>query len=348
MFSNSDKERIVLEIGSGWTKVIVGTSNGKKKKNGLIHDNIQIKDTFHIETPKLKPVDSSLQSELDKQFSPDFDKFELIKELNEKLRQKKIKTEKVIVTLGDRSVISREMILPKVDEDKMKGMVSYELQEFLPIDPHQYLIDFKIVDQLKVGEIEKYKLIVAALPKKEGQYYHNLVQEMGKDPMALDIASNSISKLFDRTIKINGKVREVETQTFAYIDIGYSSIKLHILENGILKFTRAIEGGIQPISSRHDEPFVPSDSSMELMRKWISSLEQMFKFYTSRETNRRIDHIFLYGGGSLLPDIEKPFSDSIGVPAEVINDIENIDLHKDCAYFSLPIFLNSVASLIRR
>ncbi|WP_312458738.1 pilus assembly protein PilM [Proteiniclasticum sp.] len=348
MFSNNDKERIVLEIGSGWTKVLIGTSNGKKKKKGLIHESIQIKDTFHIETPKLKPMEVAAQTELDKQFSPDFDKFQLIQELNEKLRQKKVKTEKVILTLGDRSVISREMVLPKVDEVKMKGIVSYELQEFLPIDPNQYLIDFKVVEELKVGEIEKYKLIVAALPKKEGQFYHELVQEMGKEPFALDISSNGISKLFDRSMKINGKLREIENKTFAYIDIGYTSIKLHIIENGILKFTRAIDGGIQPISNTNEVKFDTSDTSLEFVKKWIGSLEQMFKFYTSRETNRRIDHIFLYGGGALLPDIEKLFSEGIGVTSEVVSDIENIDLHKECTYFSLPIYLNSVASLIRR
>lgn len=348
MFSNNDKERIVLEIGSGWTKVLIGTSTGKKKKKGLIQESIQIKDTFHIETPKLKPMEVAAQTELDKQFSPDFDKFQLIQELNEKLRQRKIKTEKVILTLGDRSVISREMVLPKVDEVKMKGMVSYELQEFLPIDPNQYLIDFKIVDELKVGEIEKFKLIVAALPKKEGQFYHELVQEMGKEPFALDISSNGISKLFDRSMKVNGKLREIENKTFAYIDIGYTSIKLHIIENGILKFTRAIDGGIQPISNTNEVKFDTSDTSLEFVKKWIGSLEQMFKFYTSRETNRKIDHIFLYGGGALLPDIEKLFSEGIGVTSEVVNDIENIDLHKECTYFSLPIYLNSVASLIRR
>ncbi len=348
MFSNGDKERIVLEVGTGWTKVLVGTSHGKKKKNGLVSESIQIRDTFHIETPKLKALDPVLQTEMDKQFSPEFDKFELIKELNEKLRQKKIKTEKVIVTLGDRSVISREMVLPKVEEDKMKGMVSYELQEFLPIDPHQYLIDFKVVDLIKVGEIEKYRLIVAALPKKEGHYYHSLVQEMGKDPVVLDIASNGISKMFDRPMKINGKMREIESRTYAYIDIGYSSIKLHIIENGILKFTRSIDGGIQPVAHNFDEKHIPDARSLELAKKWISSLEQMFKFYTSRETNRKIDHIFLYGGGSLIPGIDKQFSESIGLSTEVIDDIENIDLHKDCTYFSLPLFLNSVASLIRR
>ncbi len=64
--------------------------------------------------------------------------------------------------------------------------------------------------------------------------------------------------------------------------------------------------------------------------------------------NRGIDHIFLYGGGTLIPNIEKYFTDLTGISAESIKEIENVELHKDCAYFPLPLFLNTAASLIRR
>lgn len=348
MLLNTDKERIVIEVGSGWTKVLVGSSLGKRKKKGVNSENIIVKDTFYIQTPTAKIIETNTFMDMDKQFTPGFDKTALLKAVGDELHQRRIKTEKTIISIGDKSVVSREMMLPKVEEEKLRGIVSYELQEFLPIDPKQYLIDFKVIDQLKVGEIEKYKLIVAALPKKEGQFYHSLVQELGKEPFALDVTSNSISKLFERNMRINSKLREIENQTFAYVDIGYSSIKLHIIENGVLKFTRNIEGGIQPLTSNTDEKLTESELSHELVNKWTSSLEQMFKFYTSRETNRKIDYIFIFGGGALIPNIDQLFSELTGIPAEVIQEIDSIDLHKDCSYFSLPIFLNSVASLIRR
>ena len=348
MFSSGDKERIVIEVGAGLTKVLVGTSTGKKKRGGAGGESLLIKDTFSLRTPKGRLPETSTYSDMDKTYTPEFDRAALLKEISEKLRQKKIKAEEVIITVGDRSVVSREMVLPKVEEDKLKGIVSYELQEFLPIDPKQYLIDFKVVDEVKVGELDKYKLIVAALPKKEGQFYHGFVQELGKEPFALDLTSNAISKLFDRDLKINGRVRDLEKETYAYIDIGDASIKLHILEKGILKFTRTIEGGIQNINGAYEDKILESDESLDYIRKWIGSLEQMFKFYTSREMNRRIDHIFLYGGGTLIPNIEKHFTDLTGVSAEIIKEIENVELHKDCAYFPLPLFLNTAASLIRR
>lgn len=350
MFSSSEKERIVIEVGAGLTKVLIGTSYGKRKRGVAGGESLLIKDTFTIKTPKVKMPESatSTYSDLENAFIPGFDKMELIKEISEKLRQRKVKGEEVIISVGDHSVVSREMTLPKVEEAKLKGIVSYELQEFLPIDPKQYLIDFKVIDEVKVGELDKYKLIVAALPKKEGQFYHEFVQELGKDPFALDLTSNAISKLFDRNIKINGKLREVEKETYAYVDIGDASINLHILENGVLKFTRTIEGGVHSISGEYEDKIRESEESTAFITKWIGSLEQMFKFYTSREMNRRIDHIFLYGGGTLIPNIDKKFTDLTGVPAEIIKEIENVELHKDCAYFPLPLFLNAAASLIRR
>jgi len=345
---NTDKDRIVIEIGSGWTKVLVGSSLGKKKKKGLFNENIRVKDTFLIKTPLADIVEPDFMGDSEQSYTPVFNEYELIEKIRVRLFEKKIKAEKVILTIGDRSVVSREMVLPMVEEEKLKGIINFELQELLPIDPKKYLIDFKIIDQVKVGEIEKYKLIVAALPREEGQFYHGFIHELGKEPYALDVTSNGISKLFDRNMKINGKLREIESQTYAYIDIGYSNIRLHIIENGILKFTRNIAGGMEPINSEDSEKITESEESIELVKKWIDSLEQMFKFYTSRETDREINQVFIFGGGSQIPNIEQYFTEIMGVPTETIQDIENLDFHKDCAYFSLPMFLNTVASLIRR
>ncbi len=348
MLFTTEKERIVIEIGSGWTKVLVGSTQVKKKKNGLSFENLKVKDTFLIKTPEAFDAEFDEPKDPDKSFTPHFMKDELINEIAERLRENKVKAVEVIMTLSDRSVVSREMVLPKVEEEKLKGVISFELQEFLPIDQKKYLIDFKIIDQIKVGEIEKYKLIIAALPKEEGQFYHSFIDELGKEPYALDIASNSISKLFDRNLKINNKDRDVLNLTYAYVDIGYSNIKLHIIEKGILKFTRNIEGGVKSIMAADGIKVIESEESIELIKKWIGSLEQMFKFFTSRETSRKIDHIFLFGGGALIPNIEEYFSKIIGVSTETIEQVENLDFHKDCSYFSLPLFLNTVASLIRR
>jgi len=348
MLFKIEKERIVIEVGSHWTKVLVGSSLGKKKKKGLVNENIKVRDTFFIKTPKVQIPESTMIMDQDKHFVPEFDQFILIREVKEMLRERRIKAEKVIMTISDRSVISREMVLPKVDKEKLKGIVSFELQEFLPIDPRRYLIDFKIMELLKVGEIEKYKLNVAALPKEEGEFYQSFVHELKKDPFALDLTSNSISKLFDRNMMINGMVRAIETSTVAYIDIGYANINIHIIENGKLKFTRNIQGGMSPLSAGNDMNIVESEESLELIKKWISSLEQMIKFYTSREANREIDFVFIYGGGAMIPNIEAHFSEIMGLPTEIIQNIDNMDFHKDLKDFSLPLYLNTVASLIRR
>jgi len=345
---NTDKERIVIEIGSGWTKVLVGSSLGKKKKKGLFNENISVKDTFLFKTPLADILETDILRDSEQPYTPIFNEYELIEKIREKFFEKRIKANEVIITLSDRSVVSREMILPKVEEDKLKDIIRYELQELLPIDQKKYVIDFKVIEEVKVSGVDKYKLIVSALPKDEGKYYHGFIDELGKDPYALDIASNSISKLFDRNMKINSKDRDVLNLTYAYVDIGYSNIKLHIIEKGILKFTRNIEGGVKSIMAVDGVKIIESEESIELVKKWIGSLEQMFKFFTSRETNRQIDHIFLFGGGALIPNVEEYFSKIIGVSTETIEQIENLDFHKDCSYFSLPLFLNTVASLIRR
>ncbi len=190
--------------------------------------------------------------------------------------------------------------MPKAGDEKIRSMIKYEFEEYLPIDADRYLIDFKILEEFKEGTIDKYKLMVAALPKEEGTFYHNFVNSIGKDPFAMDITSNVVSKIFGKNMMINGRVRELEEKTVAYVDIGASSIELNIIEKGIIKFTRVVEGGLNTIQESEEEQ-TQNDRVEEQLQKWVSSLEQMFKFFTSRETNREIDEIFIYGGGSEIP-----------------------------------------------
>ena len=350
MFSSSRKERVVIEIGTGKTKVVVGRNMGQKRKNGRMNDVIRIRNAFSVDTPKIedKTVEEGFVMETGKQFQPMFDDRKLQNLLTDEFRNRGIKADKVIVTVTHGSVISREMVIPKSDDEKLRSMIRYEFEEFLPIDADRYIIDYKIIEEMKEGNINKYKLLVAALPREEGTFYHNFVNNLGKDPFALDVTSNVISKLFDRNMKVNGKVREIEEKTFAYVDIGRSSIELNIIEKGILKFTRVVEGGMKAISGENDQDKPENEKMEEQLQRWVNSLEQMFKFYTSRETNREIDQIFLFGGGTEIPSIDRYMNEVIDIPVEIIKEIENVQLHKKCESCSLAEYVNAVASLIRR
>ena len=351
MFSSSRKERVVIEIGTGKTKVVVGRNMGQKRKSGRLNDVIRIRNAFSVDTPKIedKTVEEGFVMETGKQFQPMFDDRKLQNLLTDEFRNRGIKADKVIMTITHGSVISREMQMPKSDDEKLRSMIRYEFEEFLPIDADRYIIDYKVIEEMKEGTIVKYKLMVAALPKEEGSFYHNFANNLGKDPFALDITSNVVSKMFDRNMKINGKVHEVESKTYAYIDIGYSSIELNIIEKGILKFTRVVEGGMKSLDEKNEtEPENNNEKTEEQLQRWISSLEQMFKFYTSRETNREIDQIFLFGGGAGIQNVDRYMNEVIGIPVEIIKQIENIELHKKCETCSLAEYLNAIASLIRR
>ena len=350
MLSSSKKERVVIEIGTGRTKVVVGRNLGQKRKSGRMNDVIRIRNAFSVDTPGIQDqtVEEGFTSEAGKSFQPVFDDRKLQNLLTDEFRNRGIKADKVIVTVTHGSVISREMVIPKADDEKLRSMIRYEFEEFLPIDADRYLIDYKILEETREGTVDKYKLMVAALPKEEGTFYHNFVQNLGKDPFALDITSNVVSKLFDRNMKVNGKVREIEEKTFAYVDIGKSSIELNIIEKGVLKFTRMVEGGMKSLNNNAESERSQSEKTEEQLQRWVNSLEQMFKFYTSRETNREIDQIFLFGGGSDIPSIDRYMNEVIDIPVEVIKEIENVELHKKCESCTLAEYVNAVASLIRR
>ena len=238
--------------------------------------------------------------------------------------------------------------MPKASDEKLRGMIKFEIEEYLPIDVDKYLVDYKILEEVNEGGVDKYKLLVGALPRNIGQYYYDFLKSIHRDPVALDTESNVIAKGFERGLKINGDNVNVEAKTIAYIDIGHSSIEMNVIEKGILKFNRTLEHGLKDIEERVIVEEDRKTIEEELMEKWIQSIERMFLFFTSRETERHIHQIFLYGGGASLQGFSEKMEKSLDIPTRLIKELDIIDFGKSCEDCPLSIYLNAILSLIRK
>ncbi len=108
MLFGSGKEMIVIEIGTGKTKVVVGRNMGQKRKKGRVNDALRIRDAFSVDTPKKEEVDEGFAVEAGKPFQPTFDDEKLKNVLVDEFRERKIKADKAVVTVSHGSVISRD------------------------------------------------------------------------------------------------------------------------------------------------------------------------------------------------------------------------------------------------
>lgn len=217
-----------IDIGSHSIKMVVG----KYEKN-----TVTINKVVTIETP----IDTFYDGEI-------IDMLPLKEAIAGALHNHRIKATKTVCTLESTSIITREIDMPAVKYEQMKGMLEFEIEQYLPIEIDQYIIQYKLLETFKDGELEKTKVLVTALPKKIAGDYLHLIESLGLKPIALDIHSNGVDKVFAGSVKING-VNDFSNKTIAIIDLGHTQINIIMIEKGIFKFNRLLKVGGKDIDA---------------------------------------------------------------------------------------------------
>jgi type IV pilus assembly protein PilM len=344
-----NKKVVSFDFGSDTTKVVVG-----KYSKGLL----EIERLISAKTPVDAVGDGNI---LNQEMMSVF--------LEQLLTNNKINVKDAVCTNNSTSIINREVTIPAVQEDEINTVVKYEIQQYLPINMDDYIIQQTILDRFQVESKLKFKALVITYPDKLATKYYKLLSNANLKPFALDISYNSLNKLVNYGDKVNGEEYSKE-QTLAFIDMGASTLNVNIYKNGKLEFTRIIKSGgfnIDAALSRRLEVSLETaeiekkakaDLSMsenneaskvaaDVVDEWLSELERIIQFYRNKKVGNSIDKIFLYGGSSNLKGMEKYVFDRLSIPTNKVRTIGNVDLNLKLTNETLEQYLNAIGAIIR-
>ncbi len=336
-----NKDVIALDIGSTYTKVVIGSLHYSKTEDED-QKKIRIKDMFKFDTPKFQKTTESQEKVVD--FIPHFDEKQLTVELKKLLNDYGVKTKNVALVLGGNRYITRDIVIPKVAEDKILDMLTFEIEEYLPVAVDQYVIDYTVLEEFEREGNRHYKLLVAALEKREAKYYYDYLKRSGFNPTILDAQFNGLSKLMPYMQNINDKALEVLKMTVACVDLGAKYIDVTIFDKGKLELNRSIDNIMQ--NQTEDIPIEQLDFDRS-QANVLSNIERIFKFYTSRSSRNDINYVLVYGGGAENQVFVEALAEQLNQPVTTINQVVKIECansYKDELYH----YLNAIAILIRR
>ena len=349
------KSIISIDIGSSKIKIVVG-----KYANSMIY----IKETISIKTPEGSLIDGKLvfaEGRVDI----------LRQSIVQALSENKIRYKDAIFTIQSTSIIRREVEVPNVKPHEMEGMIRYEIEQYLPIDLNEYIVEYKMPDEKKDT---KTKILIAAIPKTIAEDYLSIIKSMDLVPSALDINSNSISKLFGFKQQINLTEYSLD-KTVAFLDMGCSNINICILAKGLFQFSRLIPTGGSELTFAIAEAFkitlqkaeskkvleanlsifetstedeVLNEVIRNIVFRWTEEIQRVFQFYKTRNFNNNIDEIYLYGGTSNLKGITEYIANVTNMPAKQIKNLSSVMLGKHIKGLDLEYYLNSIGAIIRK
>ncbi len=342
---------VSLDIGSSDIKIVEGQVKGGKLK---VYNMRKIKS----------PEDIIQDGEL-------FNEESILLKLKEEMKTSGVRTKNIALVSSSSTIISREIIVPYVENnEELKTLVNYEIEQFLAINLNNYVIQFMRLEEVMVDEVRKQKIFTIIYPKNLIESYRNLAEKLLLNPYALDISNNSIRKLSSIADIYNVDLINKE-ESILYLDLGYKSVDLSIVNNNKLEFIRVMPiGGIeidrfiadfngismeeaeeikktQVEVGKHRKENQLNDGVVEVIEGWLEDLNRIIQFYTNKSNGKKISHIYLYGGTSKLRGIDEYISLKTGIETTKIITANNIEFSKNVNTKTIEEYVNALGALVR-
>ncbi|MFW2487145.1 type IV pilus assembly protein PilM [Clostridium chromiireducens] len=346
--STPEKKRrvVAFDIGSSMIKIVEGMYY---KKELVIYKYIS------IPTPKDAIIDGEIKKTE-----------ELYEKLNQALKQSGIKAKDAICTTNSTLIINREILIPKVEAEEMDTVVRYEIQQYLPINLEDYILQVTILGEEEVNGNARLNVRVIAYPEKIARGYYNLLQKLNLKPYVLDVNYNAVNKFINYT-GINSEFEHKSKEAVAVIDIGASFIDVNIYKDGQLDFTRIIKDGGNNIDEILLERIGEVSEATSFKQKnlnlkdelepinmqvkyvvdeWMDKIEKIIQFYKNRNIGNEVNKIIIFGGSSKIRGMEEYMTEKLGIKTK-INEITKVAFKSKDDGHPIDDFINVIGSVIR-
>ncbi|MFH1767730.1 MAG: pilus assembly protein PilM [Candidatus Omnitrophota bacterium] len=303
--SKKDDDFVIFDLGSRYLKALV-VNNGK------------IKDVFVV-----KNSQGTVKSSVDL------------------LREKKLNTKTVNISLQGPDTIVRYIPFAKGNNKNIKEIFAYELNKYLPFPADSVYFDIVTVDEDYSNE-ESLFLLAAA--KKSA--VNPLLEGFQKEKISI----GGIGLNFVGLINILSLAENIDNA--AIVDLGFSSTLFTLIKKKVPYLSREIKisGGNlleraiknKNISQEEAEEAIVSSSQpaeflqaaddilVHLCEEIKSSLD-----YFEMNTGEHIKDLYLVGGFSLIKNIDKVISGHLGIKAKNL-DFSSNNCFEDTRSLSVP------------
>ncbi|MGN9164161.1 pilus assembly protein PilM [Tissierellaceae bacterium HCP3S3_D8] len=283
--------------------------------------------------------------------------------LKNTMKENNISTKNVIGVINSSMIITREIKIPKITPEEINSMLNYQVEEYIPIDPQDYIVQFLVLDYILEEGIEKSKVLLVGIPRNIVKSHLALFNSIGLKPKVLDFQGNTIAKLIKNSSSINSNYPCIN-RTILSLELSYEGIALTLLDNGLIRIARTLDEGVhymfqgvtdiynmssEEIIEEIESGFKIEKENIEAyeiirnnFRRILEDIDMVSKYYINRELNNKIDLILLHGKFIDIEDIEEIFYNFFGIDAVVLKSVDSV-----CFNGELSKYSSAIGGLIR-
>ena len=265
------------------------------------------------------------------------DKERIAEAIKSQLSANGITNKNAIFVLTSTKIVNREVLVPFVKENKIKGIINANSSEYFPVNIEDYVVSHSVLETDTDEENNKQlRVLAVAAPENMVRSYYDLAALAGLKVVALDYIGNAMLQLI--------KTQTTEAMTTMVIQLGSESTVLNIVKGDTLLLQRTVPYGTNVVVNEvMDAKGVDATTAMTLLqnerlltvdfddnaitgafRYLINNIGRVMDFFTSKNPDKPIDDVFLTGDGALIKGIDGLFKVQLNVSTRVMDTLYNI------------------------
>ena len=265
------------------------------------------------------------------------DKERIAEAIKSQLSANGITNKNAVFVLTSTKIVNREVLVPFVKENKIKGIINANSSEYFPVNIEDYVVSHSVLETVTDEENNKQlRVLAVAAPENMVRSYYDLAALAGLKVVALDYIGNAMLQLI--------KTQTTEAMTTMVIQLGSESTVLNIVKGDTLLLQRTVPYGTNVVVNEvMDAKGVDATTAMTLLqnerlltvdfddnaitgafRYLINNIGRVMDFFTSKNPDKPIDDVFLTGDGALIKGIDGLFKVQLNVSTRVMDTLYNI------------------------
>ena len=245
---------------------------------------------------------------------------------------------KVIFTISSKKIANKEVVIPYVRGDKkIASILEANSGEYFPMSTTgDFLFAHSVMETFQDDEGKKLRLTAVAAPSDLVECYYELADELRLTVEDIDYVGNSVLQLLSLQMKEGDTelVLQIEKDmTFVNVMSGKSVILQRSVPygknaviNSMMEIKKLTEKEAKTLLSNREmlDRQVTEEEYAEAVRYLISSIGRIVEYHRSRNPDRIIDGIRVFGEGSAIAGIDEVLRQELGAQVTHFSTLQGI------------------------
>jgi type IV pilus assembly protein PilM len=213
------------------------------------------------------------------------------------ISQSRFKSREVILGINNQDVIIRFASFPKVPDDKVRNMIMFQAQEFIPVPLDDLQLDYVIVGERQNDEGAFINVILVGARKK---MLHDFIEAFANAKLVVKEIDSSVMAVGRSALSAADK------KVFAVVGFNNDIANIMIFNNGIMSMARSVSFSQSSVWTNKRGNGINGDSrtSTTIADILIGELRSSIGYYRMQSENA-IEDIYLIGKSGMREISEK-------------------------------------------